>query len=129
MNIGKKAIALFVGIAVVAGLSACSGSRGGASKNVSQGIEKGATIGVSMPTKSEERWNKDGNNLKKKLEDAGYKVILNFADDKPAQQNADIENMINNGAKVVVVAAKDGSAVGPAVEKAHDAGAKVIAYD
>lgn len=42
MNIGKKAIALFVGIAVVAGLSACSGSRGGASKNVSQGIEKGA---------------------------------------------------------------------------------------
>ncbi len=40
MNIGKKAIALFVGIAVVAGLSACSGSRGGASKNVSQGIEK-----------------------------------------------------------------------------------------
>lgn len=82
-----------------------------------------------MPTKSEERWNKDGNNLKKKLEDAGYKVILNFADDKPAQQNADIENMINNGAKVVVVAAKDGSAVGPAVEKAHDAGAKVIAYD
>ena len=43
MNIGKKAIALFVGIAVVAGLSACSGSRGGASKNVSQGIEKGAT--------------------------------------------------------------------------------------
>ncbi|MDK7259572.1 sugar-binding protein [Gardnerella vaginalis] len=129
MNIGKKAIALFVGIAVVAGLSACSGSRGGSSKNVSQGIEKGATIGVSMPTKSEERWNKDGNNLKKKLEDAGYKVILNFADDKPAQQNADIENMINNGAKVVVVAAKDGSAVGPAVEKAHDAGAKVIAYD
>ena len=90
-------------------------------------IEKGATIGISMPTKSEERWNKDGNNLKAKLEKAGYKVILSFADDKPAQQNADIENMVNNDAKIVVVASKDGTAVGPAVEKARDAGAKVIA--
>ena len=80
-------------------------------------------------TKSEERWNKDGNNLKAKLEKAGYKVILSFADDKPAQQNADIENMVNNDAKIVVVASKDGTAVGPAVEKARDAGAKVIAYD
>lgn len=82
-----------------------------------------------MPTKSEERWNKDGANLKKKLESAGYKVVLSFADDKPAQQNADIENMVNKNAKIVVVAAKDGTAVGPAVEKARDAGAKVIAYD
>lgn len=129
MSIGKKAIALFASVAVAIGLAACGGTRGDSNKSGSKEIEKGATIGVSMPTKSEERWNKDGNNLKKKLESAGYKVILNFADDKPAQQNADIENMINNGAKIVVVAAKDGSAVGPAVEKARDAGAKVIAYD
>ena len=37
--------------------------------------------------------------------------------------------MVNNSAKIVVVASKDGTAVGPAVEKARDAGAKVIAYD
>ena len=37
--------------------------------------------------------------------------------------------MVNNDAKIVVVASKDGTAVGPAVEKARDAGAKVIAYD
>lgn len=128
MKLSKKLIALVAGSAMCLGLAACGGGRSGQT-NGDNKIEKGATIGVSMPTKSEERWNKDGNNLKKKLEDAGYKVILSFADDKPAQQNSDIENMVNNNAKVVVVAAKDGTAVGPAVEKARDAGAKVIAYD
>ena len=117
-------------LALVAGLAACSSTRAGFEQNGStQKLEKGAIIGISMPTKSEERWNKDGNNLKEKLEKAGYKVVLNFADDKPAQQNADIENMVNQGAKIMVVASKDGSAVGPAVEKARDAGATVIAYD
>ncbi|KFJ06111.1 sugar-binding protein [Bifidobacterium tsurumiense] len=130
MKFTKKAIALVAGLAMCMGLAACGGSRSGsASSDSSSKLEDGATIGISMPTKSEERWNKDGNNLKKKLESAGYKVILSFADDKPAQQNSDIENMVNNDAKIVVVASKDGTAVGPAVEKAHDAGAKVIAYD
>ena len=128
MRFTKRIIAAIAGIAVCAGLTACGSTRSGASSS-DEKIEKGATIGISMPTKSEERWNKDGNNLKKKLEAAGYKVLLSFADDKPAQQNADIENMVNNNAKIVVVASKDGTAVGPAVEKARDAGAKVIAYD
>ena len=129
MKMMKRTLAAAVGLAMLAGLGACGGSRSGDNGSGSEAVGKGATIGVSMPTKSEERWNKDGNNLKSKLEKAGYKVVLSFADDKPAQQNADIENMVNKGAKIVVVASKDGTAVGPAVEKAKDAGAKVIAYD
>lgn len=129
MRFPKKILAAVAGLAMITTMGACGSSRGGSSADGDTTIEKGATIGVSMPTKSEERWNKDGASLKTKLEKAGYKVILSYADDKPAQQNADIENMVNSGAKIVVVASKDGSAVGPAVEKAHDAGAKVIAYD
>lgn len=129
MTLTRKITAAVIGAAMCVGLAACGGERTGQAGSTSEGIAKGDTIGISMPTKSEERWNKDGNNLKKKLEDAGYKVILSFADDKPAQQNSDIENMVNNDAKIVVVASKDGTAVGPAVEKARDAGAKVIAYD
>lgn len=130
MKSTKRIMALISAIAICAGLGACSSTRAGFEQTGgTQKLEKGATIGISMPTKSEERWNKDGNNLKDKLEKAGYKVVLNFADDKPAQQNADIENMVNQNAKILVVASKDGSAVGPAVEKAKDAGATVIAYD
>ena len=98
MKFAKKIVAVVAGVAMCAGLAACGGSRSGQATGGDAKIEKGATIGISMPTKSEERWNKDGNNLKAKLEKAGYKVILSFADDKPAQQNADIENMVNNDA-------------------------------
>ena len=125
-----KIAAFISSLAICAGVSACGSTRSGFEQTGgTQKLEKGATIGISMPTKSEERWNKDGNNLKNKLEKAGYNVVLNYADDKPAQQNADIENMGNQNAKLLVVASKDGSAVGPAVEKARDAGATVIAYD
>ncbi len=89
MKFTKKIVAVVAGVAMCAGLAACGGSRSGQATGGDAKIEKGATIGISMPTKSEERWNKDGNNLKAKLEKAGYKVILSFADDKPAQQNAD----------------------------------------
>ncbi|WP_026181883.1 substrate-binding domain-containing protein [Alloscardovia criceti] len=129
MNLKKKVFALIAASAMVIGMGACSSSRSSSSSSNSEGLEKGATIGISMPTKSMERWNKDGKNLKNKLEQAGYNVILSYADDKPSQQNSDIENMVNNNAKIIVVASKDGTSVGPAVEKAHEAGAKVIAYD
>ena len=83
MKFTKKIVAVVAGVAMCAGLAACGGSRSGQATGGDAKIEKGATIGISMPTKSEERWNKDGNNLKAKLEKAGYKVILSFADDKP----------------------------------------------
>ena len=82
MKFTKKIVAVVAGVAMCAGLAACGGSRSGQATGGDAKIEKGATIGISMPTKSEERWNKDGNNLKAKLEKAGYKVILSFADDK-----------------------------------------------
>ena len=81
MKFTKKIVAVVAGVAMCAGLAACGGSRSGQATGGDAKIEKGATIGISMPTKSEERWNKDGNNLKAKLEKAGYKVILSFADD------------------------------------------------
>lgn len=131
----KRAIAVVASLATCFSLAACGSSRssrgGGSSSGSSSSttIKKGDIIGISMPTQTEDRWNKDGHHLKNDLEKAGYKVILQYADDKPAQQNADIENMTNRGAKILVVAAKDGTAVGPACEKARDTGAKVIAYD
>ncbi|MBI5027368.1 MAG: sugar ABC transporter substrate-binding protein, partial [Actinobacteria bacterium] len=47
----------------------------------SAAAEKG-TIGVAMPTKTSERWIKDGEYLKKTLEEAGYTVNLQYANDE-----------------------------------------------
>lgn len=86
-------------------------------------------VGVSMPTKSLQRWNQDGSNMKKSLEEKGYKVELEFAENKTESQVAQIENMITKGAKVIVVSAIDGSALTTVLDSAKADGINVIAYD
>ena len=90
---------------------------------------KGDLIGVAMPTKSSARWIDDGNNMVKQLEAKGYKTDLQYADDDIPNQLAQIENMVTKGAKVLVVASIDGTTLTDVLQKAHDAGVKVIAYD
>ncbi len=86
-------------------------------------------VGVAMPTKSSQRWIQDGDNMKKQLEEKGYKVDLQYGEDNIDNQVAQIENMISKGAKVLVVASIDGKALTDVLKKAGDAGIKVIAYD
>jgi putative multiple sugar transport system substrate-binding protein len=128
MNKIMKAVSVAASASLLFSLGACGGGRTASSTSEAKD-PKDMTIGLSMPTKSLERWNKDGANLKSKLEKAGYKVILTYADNKTSQQTSDIENMANKGADIIAVAAVDGTSVGPAVENARENGAKIIAYD
>lgn len=86
-------------------------------------------IGVAMPTKSLQRWNQDGDNMKKALEAAGYQVILEYADNKVEQQVSQVENMVTKGCKVIVIASIDGTALKGVLADAAEEGIKVIAYD
>ena len=86
-------------------------------------------VGIAMPTKSSARWIDDGNNIVKQLQDAGYSTDLQYGDDDIPNQLSQIENMVTKGAKVLVIAAIDGTTLSDVLQKAHDAGIKVIAYD
>ncbi|MDR1149624.1 MAG: sugar-binding protein [Spirochaetaceae bacterium] len=87
-------------------------------------------IGVSMPTQSLQRWNQDGSNMKAQLEAAGYNVDLHYGGDNDIPtQVAQIENMITGGAKVLVIAAIDGSALTEVLKQAKEKNIPVIAYD
>jgi len=88
-----------------------------------------AKVGVSMPTKDLQRWNQDGANMQKLLEDAGYEVDLQYASNVVADQLSQVENMINGGCEVVVIAAIEGKSLGSALALAKEKGVKVIAYD
>jgi putative multiple sugar transport system substrate-binding protein len=87
------------------------------------------TIGIAMPTKSSARWIADGDNMVKVLQAKGYKTDLQYADNDIPNQLAQIENMITKGEKVLVIAAIDGTTLSNALQKAADAGIKVISYD
>ena len=90
---------------------------------------EGEKVGVSMPTKDLQRWNQDGENMKNLLEGAGYEVDLQFASNDVQQQLNQVTNMINNGAKVVIISAVEGSSLGSALDLAKEKGVTVIAYD
>ena len=86
-------------------------------------------VGVSMPTKDLQRWNQDGANMQEKLEAAGYEVDLQFASNDVKTQLDQVENMIAEGADVLVISAIEGSSLGEALTMAKDEGIPVIAYD
>ncbi|MBR1558977.1 MAG: sugar-binding protein [Clostridia bacterium] len=86
-------------------------------------------VGVSMPTKDLQRWNQDGANMEAMLTEAGYEVDLQFASNDVKTQLDQVENMIAEGADVLVIAAIEGSSLGEALAMAKDEGIPVIAYD
>jgi putative multiple sugar transport system substrate-binding protein len=63
------------------------------------------------------------------LKAKGYNPDLQYADDDIPNQLAQVENMVTKGAKVLIIAAIDGTTLTDVLAKAHDKGIKVIAYD
>ena len=89
----------------------------------------GQKVGVAMPTKDLQRWNQDGENMEKELKAAGYEVDLQFASNDVATQVSQIENMINGGCSVLVIASIDGDSLGTVLATAKEKNIPVIAYD
>nr|MCR5774720.1 substrate-binding domain-containing protein [Lachnospiraceae bacterium] len=82
----------------------------------------GKRVAVAMPTQSSERWINDGANMKKQLEDLGYEVDLQYAEDDVQMQVSQIENMIASGANCLVIAAIDSGALVNVEDQAKQAG-------
>ncbi len=121
-----------VGAALALSLAACSGGGAGGDESSSAAggdAAKGGLIGVAMPTQTSERWIADGKAVKEGLEKAGYKVDLQYAaDDIPTQQQQ-IDQMITKGAKALILASIDGTALSSQLQAAADKKIPVISYD
>ncbi|MDU0330257.1 multiple monosaccharide ABC transporter substrate-binding protein [Paenibacillus sp. 3LSP] len=123
----KKVTAILLALVMVFALAACANGGNGSSSG-SGNSEKG-TIGIAMPTKSSERWVNDGNNMVKEFKALGYGTDLQYGEDVIENQVSQIENMITKGVKVLVIAAIDGGSLTDVLQKAHDQGIQVVAYD
>ena len=131
----KKIISLGVATVMMLSLVACSSSGSGGAdkkedKTTTEKTESGTgKVGVAMPTKDLQRWNQDGENMKKQLEDAGYEVDLQYASNDPATQVSQIENMISGSCKLLVIASIDGDSLGTPLATAEEENIPVISYD
>ncbi len=115
----KKVLALILALAMVFALASTSVAF----------ADDAHKVGISMPTKSLERWNRDGSYLKEQFEAAGFEVELTYSDNDAVQQNNDIANMIADGVEVLVIAAIDSDTLSSVLADAADAGIVTIAYD
>ena len=113
----KKLVSLFLVVILVVGFIGCN-------KN-----DESMLIGVAMPTQSLQRWNQDGANMKSQLEEKGYQVDLQYANNDVNTQIQQLENMITKKCKVLVIASIDGSALTDVLRQAAENDIKVIAYD
>ena len=131
----RKLLAIALVGAMTLSLAACggSGSSGAGTDDSTAGAAAssggGKKVAVAMPTQSSERWMHDGANMKEQLEALGYEVDLQYAEDDVQAQVSQIENMIANGCKVLVIASIDGDSLGTVLAQAKEKDIPVIAYD
>lgn len=135
----KKLMAMLLSMALLGTLAGCGvtttvpGGDTGSNKEIEEktdvGSASGRTIGILMPTKSSERWIKDGNDMVKGLKELGYSTDLQYAEDVVETQVSQAENLITKGVSALVIANIDGESLTDVCQKAKDAGIPVIAYD
>jgi D-xylose transport system substrate-binding protein len=122
-----RRLGAFVALCAIVAAACSSGGGGGGG---SGGTGAGCTVGVSWNNFQQPRWAAhDQPNIKKTVEDAGGKYIDKDANLSNEQQATDIDTLISQGAKVLIVLAQDTTAVLPAIAKAKQANVPVIAYD
>jgi putative multiple sugar transport system substrate-binding protein len=118
-----------MGAALALSLAACGGEGAGGGGNTENADPEDLSIGVSMPTQTSERWIADGDSIEEQLKEEGYQVNRQYAGDDIPTQSQQVDQMITQGADVLIIAAIDGTALSSQLQAAADAGIPVIAYD
>lgn len=86
-------------------------------------------VAFLLSTLQEERYQKDLKYFEQRAKELDIRVVTLAADNDNAKQLAQVEDVLNQGAKVLVIQPTDSQAASAYVRLAHERGAKVIAYD
>lgn len=130
---------LAMGVATALVLAACAGDTAtqapgtqGTSATQAPGTQTadGCVVGVSWNNYTQERWAKaDEPNIQAAVAAGGGSYIRADAGDNSEQQLTDVDSLIGQGADVLIILAKDATAIGPAVEAAKSRNIPIIGYD
>jgi len=86
-------------------------------------------IGLALPTQQEERWVRDMHAMQAEADKHNVDLRIAIARNDQAQQNNQIDQLLSQGVKVLILAPHDGEGAATSVNKAHEDGVKVISYD
>ena len=93
------------------------------------GPSKKLKIGIAFPTDSLQRWVMDGKSLKSKLESEGHEILLMYCDNDTNIQISRIQEMIDRGCNVLIIASVDVYSLNDVLQTAKRKGIQVIAFD
>jgi D-xylose transport system substrate-binding protein len=124
VNLRIPLVVVSLVVSVFIGLSLARGGLGAAGPR-----DEGITIGLSLDTLKEARWQADRDMFVRRAGELGARVLVLAANSDDTVQVSDVEKLITNRVDVLVIVPHDGTAMAKAVAMAHDAGIPVIAYD
>lgn len=122
MRLVRAAAALFL-------LAPLACSRKPDSAGASGGAGRRPTIGLSMDTLKEERWQRDRELFVARAEELGARVLVQAANGDDALQNSQAENLLTQGVDLLVVVPHNAKTAATIVESAHRSGVPVMSYD
>lgn len=124
----KNIVVMIACLAIMVGLSGCQTVKP-VTLPADPPTDDALLIGFSMATYKEERWLRDRDIFTAKAKDAGFKVIVQNANNDTEQQYRQVAEMIDKGIDVLVIAPHDASEAARAVALAKSSGIPVISYD
>jgi D-xylose transport system substrate-binding protein len=114
------AITMLIAMLVVPAFMAVAGGGGDKGKLI---------VGLSLPTQREARWVNDKVTMEAEAKKIGLDLRVAISDNNMAQQAAQVENLLSQKIKVLILAPHDATAAGTLVKDAHAEGVPVISYD
>lgn len=90
---------------------------------------KGKTIGFSLGTLAQRRWQIDRRFVEKRASELGYKTVVQAAQDDERLQVSQAENLIAQGVDALILSPVNVETAAPAVVTAKQAGVPVVSYN
>lgn len=126
----KKLHVLFLSMALILVLAACSLDNGSTSKDSDNKAPKDSlTIGLSISTLNNPFFVTLNEGAQAKADALGAKLTVADAQDNASKQASDVEDLIQQGVDLLLINPVDTAAVASAVEAANAAGIPVITVD
>jgi D-xylose transport system substrate-binding protein len=127
MKVKRISLVVLTLLLAAAFISSCAGPA--ATEAPAEVVPEKMTVGLSFSDFATERWKIEADLMTQLLEDKGYDVVVQEANHDVKLQNDQIDNMVAQGVKGLIIIAEDGDAAVTSVDKAADAGVVVVAYD
>lgn len=130
----KRLIACLLAAALVMALGACASPKAPDTTESTPADTESRSradmlVGISLPDETDPRWAADGEALRQRLEELGYRVRLVYAGGDALRQAQQLLELTQAKVDCMVIAAVDSAVLTQAEQTAAEAGIHMIAYD